>query len=62
MTLKEIAMELLEKYEASETSLIYEYSCDIVSAEKGLKREIKRYRKMIEDADCIVRRKGADDE
>ena len=51
MTLKEIAIELLEKYEAAESGFIWEYSSDIRSSEKSLKEEIKRYRKMIDKAD-----------
>ena len=50
-TLKEIAIELLEKYEASETCCIWEYSGNIRQSEKLLKKEINKYRKMIEVAD-----------
>ena len=49
-TLKEIAIELLEKYEASETCCIWEYSGNIRQSEKLLKKEINKYRKMIEAA------------
>lgn len=51
-TLKEIAIELLEKYEASETACIYEYSGDFNSATKELDKEIAEYRKEIEQTDC----------
>lgn len=57
-TLKEIAIELLEKYEASETACIYEYrrhqfcdSGDINSATKELDKEIAEYRKEIEQTE-----------
>ena len=50
-TLKEIAIELLEKYEASETDCIYEYSGDIYSAKKELDKEIAEYRKEIEQTE-----------
>ena len=50
-TLKEIAIELLEKYEASETDCIYEYSGDIDSAKKELDKEIAEYRKEIEQTE-----------
>lgn len=50
-TLKQIAIELLEKYEASETACIYEYSGDINSATKELDKEIAEYRKEIEQTE-----------
>lgn len=50
-TLKEIAIELLEKYEASERDCIYEYSGDIYSAKKELDKEIAEYRKEIEQTE-----------
>ena len=50
-TLKQIAIELLEKYEASETTCIYEYSGDINSATKELDKEIAEYRKEIEQTE-----------
>ena len=50
-TLKEIAIELLEKYEASETACIYEYSGDFNSATKELDKEIAEYRKEIEQTE-----------
>ena len=50
-TLKEIAIELLEKYEASETACIWEYSSDIRGTEKELENEIAEYRKEIEQAE-----------
>ena len=51
-TLKEIAIELLEKYEASETTVIWEYSTNIRLSEEMLKKEVAKYRKMIDKADC----------
>lgn len=51
MTLKEIAIELLEKYETSEGMLIWESSTDIRYSEKVLAKEIRKYRKMIEQAE-----------
>lgn len=62
-TLKQIAIELLEKYEASETACIYEYSGDINSATKELDKEIAEYRKEIEqtaDKDTNVLNKTAE--
>ena len=50
-TLKEIAIELLEKYEASETTVIWEYSTNIRLSEEMLKKEVAKYRKMIDKAD-----------
>ena len=50
-TLKEIAIELLEKYEASETTVICEYSTNIRRSEELLKKEVAKYRKMIDKAD-----------
>lgn len=50
-TLKEIAIELLEKYEASETTAIWEYSPNIRLSEEMLKKEVAKYRKMIDKAD-----------
>ena len=50
-TLKEIAIELREKYEASETACIWEYSGDIRGSEKELENEIAEYRNEIEQAE-----------
>ena len=51
MTLKEIAIELLEKYEASENVAICEYSTNINKDMDLIDEEVKKYRRMIEDAD-----------
>ena len=51
MTLKEIAIELLEKYEASENVAICEYSTNINKDMDLLEKEVKKYRRMIENAD-----------
>ena len=47
--LKQIAMELLEKYWQAETSLIWEYSGNISEEEKLLDEECREYRKRIEE-------------
>lgn len=49
-TLKAIALELLEMYRCSETSLIWEYSGDIEGSIKILSEECDEYMKAIEDA------------
>ena len=49
-TLKEIALELLEMYRGSETSLIWEYSGDIEGSIKKLSEECDEYMKAIEEA------------
>ena len=59
-TLKEIAIELLEKYEASETDCIYEYSGDIYSAKKELDKEIAEYRKEIEQTEKEIEQTESD--
>ena len=46
--LKQIAMELLEKYRQSERSLIWEYSGNIRESERLLEKECREYRKRIE--------------
>ena len=46
-TLKSIALELLQKYEESETSVIWEYSVDIKKSEKYLDAEVTKYRELI---------------
>lgn len=51
-TLKEIAIELLEKYEASETTVICEYSTNIRHSVELLGKEVAKYRKMIDKAEC----------
>ena len=47
--LKQIALELLEKYRQSERSLIWEYSGNIREDEKLLEEECREYRKRIEE-------------
>ena len=47
--LKQIAMELLEKYRQSERSLIWEYSGNICESERLLEEECREYRKRIEE-------------
>ena len=47
--LKQIALELLEKYRKSERSLIWEYSGNISEEEKLLEEECREYRKRIEE-------------
>ena len=47
-TLKGIALELLQKYEESETSVIWEYSGDIEKSEKYLDAEVAKYRELID--------------
>ena len=49
-TLKEIALELLEKYGESESTVISEYSCKIGEDLGALKKEIEDYRKEIDNA------------
>ena len=49
-TLKEIALELLEKYRDSETSVIWEDSGHIEESIKKLSEECDEYMKAIEDA------------
>lgn len=51
MTLKEIALEILEKYHDSEISVIYEYSGAIYKDLDDLSAEIDRYTKQIEIMD-----------
>lgn len=47
-TLKSIALELLQKYEESEASLIWECSGDIEKSEKYLDAEVAKYRELID--------------
>ena len=47
-TLKSIALELLQKYEESETSIICECSCDIDKSTKNLDAEVTKYRELID--------------
>ena len=49
--LKQIAMELLEKYRQSERSLIWEYSGNIRESERLLEEECREYKKRIEE--CV---------
>jgi hypothetical protein len=50
MTLKEIALELLGKYESEKLQVIYEFSFDPEAAEERLEEEIAEYQKAIEEA------------
>ena len=50
MTIKEIALQLLEKYEEAETSVIWEYSGDIEEDLERLHKYCDRKRKEIEQA------------
>lgn len=50
MTLKEIALALLKKYESSETDVIWEYSGDIEKSLDHLGEEVEKWRKKIEEA------------
>ena len=47
--LKQIALELLEKYRQSERSLIWEYSGNIRESERLLEEECREYKKRIEE-------------
>ena len=49
-TIKEIALELLEKYEYAETTVIWEYSGNIDKEIKDLKREVAKYKKEIKES------------
>lgn len=51
MTKAEVFKELLKKYEKEETSLIWEYSCNISQSEKMLKKEIAAWAKKYEEAE-----------
>lgn len=46
-TLKSIALELLQKYEETQTSLIFEYSGDIDKSMENLDAEVAKYRELI---------------
>ena len=48
-TIKEIALELLEKYEYAQQSVIWEWSGDIEGDEKKLKKEVAKYKKEINE-------------
>ena len=60
MTLKEIAMELLDKYRDSEEGLIWEYSGDIRKSTENLDNICNTYRNMIMEAaaDLVSRDEG----
>jgi hypothetical protein len=47
--LKQIALELLEKYRQSERSMIWEYSGNIRESERLLEEECREYKKRIEE-------------
>ena len=49
-TLKEIALELLEKYEYAQTSVIWEYSGRIEEEVEDLKKEVAKYKDEINKA------------
>ena len=51
MSLKILALLLLEKYKEAQTAVIYEYCTNIAEAEENLKRICEKYRKEIEGAD-----------
>ena len=42
-TIKEIALELLDKYAEAQRGIIWEYSGDIDGATKSLEEEVKGY-------------------
>lgn len=42
-TIKEIALELLDKYAEAQRGIIWEYSGDIDGATKSLEEEVKEY-------------------
>ena len=50
MTLKEIALELLDKYRDSEEGLIWEYSGNIQKSMENLDNICNTYRSMIAEA------------
>ena len=58
MTLKEIALELVEKYEDAEESRIWEYSGRIEEDEEELRLEIENYKKKIESFEEPERKTG----
>ena len=49
-TIKEIALELLDKYEESEERIIWEFSGDIDGDEEELRKEIESYKNEIQGA------------
>lgn len=51
MTLKEIALELLEKYKGAEEAVIWEYSVDIEGELETLHKYCEKRRKQIEETD-----------
>ena len=50
MRIKEIAYDLLDKYEEAERACIWEYSGDIDAAEAKLAEEVENYRRTIDEA------------
>ena len=50
-TLKEIALDLLNQYEIAETTVIGEFSVNIVKSMKQLGAEVEAYRDEIENAE-----------
>jgi ribosomal protein S17E len=51
-TMKEIALELLAQYKAAETTIIWDFSCNIEDSEKKLEKKIAAYKAEIEEADA----------
>ena len=51
MKLKEIALELLEKYQEAEETVIWEYSSSIDRHLSELYQECEDYRKLIEEGE-----------
>ena len=49
-TVKEIALELLDKYEEAQRGIIWEYSGDIDGTTKALEEEVKEYENEINTA------------
>ena len=49
-TVKEIALELLDKYAEAQRGIIWEYSGDIDGTTKALEEEVKEYENEINNA------------
>ena len=49
-TIKEIALELLDKYAEAQRGIIWEYSGDIDGTTKALEEEVKKYENEINNA------------
>lgn len=50
MTLKDIALELLQKYHDDEIQLIHEFHGDPEKGKEELQKEVDHYRMLIEEA------------